>query len=134
MMISSKSMNNLLVVLILCVSSGDVAAEPGAFTASPGGEEVDGPIYELQHGRALFAITGGTGCYEGARGQAQARFDIVDGSVANLFVPAVTWIFDEDGPQDTTLKKVDDGNRRRMTSSTNNTDISGSGTDRKSVV
>ena len=128
MMISSKSMNNFLVVLILCISSGDVAAEPDAFTVSLGGEEVNGPIFELQHGRALFANTGGTGCYEGARGQAQARFDIVDGSVANLFVPAVTWIFDEDGPQDTTLKKVDDGNRRRMTSSTGNADILVSGT------
>lgn len=125
MMINSRSMNNFIVVLVLCISSGDVAAEPVASTVSPGGEEVDGPIYELQHGRALFAVTGGTGCYEGARGQAQARFDIVDGSVANLFVPAVTWIFDEDGPQDTTLKKVDDGNRRRMTSSTDNADMSG---------
>lgn len=47
-------------------------------------------------------------------------------------MPAVTWIFDEDGPQDTTLKKVADGNRRRLTS-TGTTDMSGTPNSRKLV-
>ena len=73
------------------------------------------PIYALRHGRGIFAITGGTGCYKGARGQAQANFGIQSSRV-DLFVPSISWIFDgtDDiglGPQDTSWRRA-----RRMQS------------------
>ena len=71
-------------------------------------ESVAAPIYALRHGRGIFAITGGTGCYKGARGQAQANFGIQSSRV-DLFVPSISWIFDgtDDiglGPQDTSWR------------------------------
>ena len=65
-----------------------------------------GPIFGLRHGRGAFAISGGAGCYRGARGQAQADFG-VQRSRVHLFVPSISWIFDDInengmGPQDTT--------------------------------
>ena len=75
------------------------------------------PIYALRHGRGIFAITGGTGCYKGSRGQAQAKFGIQSSRV-DLFVPSTSWIFDDTddigiGPQDTTWEKAG-GNGRRL--------------------
>lgn len=65
-----------------------------------------GPIFGLRHGRGAFAITGGAGCYRNARGQAQADFG-VQRSRVHLFVPSISWIFDDIDenamrPQDTT--------------------------------
>ena len=73
------------------------------------------PIYALRHGRGIFAISGGTGCYKGARGQAQANFGIQSSRV-DLFVPSISWIFDNiDGnkmePLDTSWRRA-----RRMQS------------------
>lgn len=80
-------------------------------------KSVAAPIYALRHGRGIFAITGGTGCYKGARGQAQANFGIQSSRI-DLFVPSISWIFDgtDDiglGPQDTSWKK-ERGNGRRL--------------------
>ena len=94
--------------------NGRTPNDGGVTTDSLGGSSSKpAPIYELQHGRGLFTIASGTGCYAGARGQAQARFDVTSGSRVDLFVPTVSWIFEEDGPQDTMLKRVDDESRRR---------------------
>ena len=65
----------------------------------------------------IFAISGGTGCYKGARGQAQANFGIQSSRV-DLFVPSISWIFDDTddigiGPQDTTWEE-EGGNGRRL--------------------
>ena len=72
------------------------------------------PIYALRHGLGVFAVIGGTGCYEGAKGQAQAEFGIKTSRV-DLFVPSISWIFDDDdddGPQDTVWKRAGDDGRR----------------------
>ena len=71
------------------------------------------PIYALRHGLGVFAVIGGTGCYEGARGQAQAEFGIKTSRV-DLFVPSISWIFDYDydGPQDTVWMRAGDDGRR----------------------
>lgn len=79
-------------------------------------ESVAAPIYALRHGRGIFAIAGGTGCYEGARGQAQANFGIQSSRV-DLFVPSISWIFDDMddigiGPQDTSWKRTGSDGRR----------------------
>lgn len=113
--------------------AGELSSEDGdgAGTADGGGVTTDSvnpssssqpaPIYELQHGRGLFTIASGTGCYAGAKGQAQARFDVASGSRVDLFVPTVSWIFEEDGPQDTMLKRVDDDSRRHLVGGDANT-------------
>lgn len=72
-------------------------------------ESAAGPIFGLRHGRGAFAITGGTGCYRGAKGQAQANFG-VQTSLVHLFVPSISWVFDDIdengmGPQDTTWNR-----------------------------
>ena len=72
-------------------------------------ESAAGPIFGLRHGRGAFAITGGVGCYKGARGQAQADFGVQTSRV-HLFVPTISWIFDDIdenamGPQDTTWNR-----------------------------
>ena len=113
--------------------AGELSSEDGdgAGTADGGGVTTDSvnpssssqpaPIYELQHGRGLFTIASGTGCYAGAKGQAQARFDVASGSRVDLFVPTVSWIFEEDGPQDTMLKRADDDSRRHLVGGDANT-------------
>lgn len=116
-------------------ATGEMISEDGdgaaAGTADGGGVTTDSinpsssskpaPIYELQHGRGLFTIASGTGCYAGAKGQVQARFDVTSGSRVDLFVPTVSWIFEEDGPQDTMLKRVDDESRRHLVDGDANT-------------
>jgi len=79
-------------------------------------ESTAAPIYALRHGRGIFAITGGTGCYKGARGQAQARFSIQSSRV-DLFVPSISWTFDDIddigiGPQDTSWTRANSDGRR----------------------
>ena len=77
--------------------------------AEGGDQSAVAPIYALRHGRGAFAIAGGTGCYRGARGQAQADFGIQNSRV-DLFVPSISWtLADIDdsgmGPQDTTWNR-----------------------------
>mmetsp|Transcript_14522 Transcript_14522/g.41811 ORF Transcript_14522/g.41811 Transcript_14522/m.41811 type:complete len:480 (-) Transcript_14522:175-1614(-) len=68
------------------------------------------PVYKFKHGQGIFTVASGTGCYEGAKGQAQARFDIVH-SVVDLFVPSVFRMLNKDSvPQDTVLNKVNNDN------------------------
>ena len=74
-------------------------------------QSATGPTYALHHGRGGFAITGGTGCYTGARGQAQANFGVKRSHV-HLFVPSISLEVDDIrvgkngmGPQDTTWNK-----------------------------
>ena len=79
-------------------------------SAEANSKSAKAPIYALRHGRGIFAITGGTGCYKGARGQAQANFGIQSSRV-DLFVPSISWIFDDnDGnkmePQDTSWRRA----------------------------
>ena len=67
------------------------------------------PVYALRHGGGAFAITGGTGCYRGARGQAQANFGVQNSRV-HLFVPSISLeVVDIGengmGPQDTTWNR-----------------------------
>lgn len=74
-------------------------------------QSAPGPLYALRHGRGAFAITGGTGCYRGARGQAQANFG-AQSSHVHLFVPSISLEVDDIrvgengmGPQDTTWNR-----------------------------
>ena len=74
-------------------------------------QSAPGPLYALRHGRGAFAITGGTGCYSGARGQAQANFG-AQSSHVHLFVPSISLEVDDIrvgengmGPQDTTWNR-----------------------------
>ena len=88
--------------------SSSQADKKGAVSAAP--------IYALRHGLGVFAVIGGTGCYEGASGQAQAEFGIKSSRV-DLFVPSISWIFDDDdddddGPQDTVWKRAGDDGRQ----------------------
>ena len=75
------------------------------------------PIYEFSHGLGVFAIASGTGCYEGAHGQAQARFGVANSNI-DVFVPSVFAMLEDDSsPQDTVLTAVDDNgtvDQRRM--------------------
>lgn len=85
------------------------------------------PIYEFKHGLGVFTIASGAGCYEGAKGQAQARFGVFAADV-DLFVPSVLDMLDEDGavPQDTVFDKVSEDDesdaQRRLDSPVNRTD------------
>lgn len=105
--------------LVLYFSAQSAVAE-SSFTDN---NALSTPVYELQHGRGLFAIVGGTGCFKDARGQAQARFNVLSGSRIDLFVPAISWIFDEVGLQDTIFNKIhmpvgDDRIHRKLSTTT----------------
>ena len=108
-----------LPVLMLYFSTQIADAESGVTDTNA----LPTPVYELQHGRGLFAIVGGTGCFKDARGQAQARFNVLSCSRIDLFVPAISWIFDEVGLQDTIFNKVhlpagEDGIHRKLSATT----------------
>ena len=66
------------------------------------------PTHEFSHGLGIFTIASGTGCYEGAHGQAQARFGVADSNI-DVFVPSVFAMLEADSsPQDTLFNAVDD--------------------------
>ena len=101
-------------------------ADDNKSTMTPRKAASGAPIYELKHGLGVFTIASGTGCYEGAKGQAQARFGVLTADV-DLFVPSVLDMLDDDTgatPQDTVFEKVneDDDVQRRLDFPTNRTD------------
>jgi hypothetical protein len=81
-------------------------------------ESTAAPIYALRHGRGIFAIASGTGCYEGAKGQAQARFGVATADV-DLFVPSVFEMLqnqskkEDFAPHDTVLNEFSSDNHQR---------------------
>ena len=86
--------------------SGSTIADQLSLDAMMAGnaKSAAGPIFGLRHGRGAFAITGGAGCYKGARGQAQADFGVQTSRV-HLFVPSISWIFDDIDDVDTTWNR-----------------------------
>jgi len=85
-------------------------------TVTTDAEGIAAPVYALSHGRGVFAVTGGTGCYMSAQGQAQVNFGVQTSRV-DLFVPSITWIFGDIagsgmGPQDTSWNRATSDGRR----------------------
>ena len=77
-----------------------------------GGTSKPAPIYELSHGLGVFTVASGTGCYEGAHGQAQARFGVTNSQI-DVFVPSVFTMLDPNSsPQDAMFVTLagDEGN------------------------